>query len=264
MFPALSGDCLAAEVQMLLASDSVRACLIGPPLEKSVCFLDTKSFPISEPVAFRDCLYWLRRSNTIQLRNVRDTLLSEHDYFIAYRRADRFTGDNATKNIEIKSVAQFASCAGSVLHLTVSEVDAPIINLSKSAHISQLQSLDISRLQLDNDSVVSLVQSTHFRNLRWLDLSGNSNISFSSVRVIAEAVSNGRFPCLQWIDLLGTDCDATPYVDGRYWRISDLARSLANEFGYQPWMMLGSRIPELENRELLTSIQRQVPPDRFS
>ena len=71
-------------------------------------------------------------------------------------------------------------------------------------------------------------------------------------------MNRGRLKKLDWLDLTGTSFDASPYVDGHYWRINEHAKQLATEYGYQRWMMLGSRIPDLANVELLTSEQREV------
>ena len=143
-------------------------------------------------------------------------------------------------------------------------MDVAAEQFARSPAARYLFSLDIARLQLNDEFVMRFVDAGNYRNLRWLDLSGNPRISYVAVEAIAIAVQQGKMPLLEWLDLLGTDCDATPYVDGCYWRMTDAARQLATLYGYQPWMMLGSRIPEMANKELLTFDQRRTPPNRFS
>ena len=127
-----------------------------------------------------------------------------------------------------------------------------------------LRSLGLARLLVDDELLLDLFEGLRAPELRWLDLSGNPGLTERTVEAIACAVDEGRLPKLAWVGLLGTACDASPYIDGGYWRISAPARRLAGRFGYQDWMMLGSRKPEREARERLSGENAQVPPNRFS
>ncbi|MEJ0063603.1 MAG: hypothetical protein WDO70_10525 [Alphaproteobacteria bacterium] len=128
---------------------------------------------------------------------------------------------------------------------------------------SLTKSLNASQLAVQDDFAVALAGCETIKNLWWLDLAGNSGIARDGVRAIAEGVQQGRLPKLEWMNLIGTEYDATPYIDGSYWRMTRNAESLTEEFGAQAWMMLGSRQPELSGREPLRPLERRLPPDRF-
>jgi uncharacterized protein (TIGR02996 family) len=57
----------------------------------------------------------------------------------------------------------------------------------RSPALSELRCLDISKCGLDDDAVASLIGSPAMRNLRWLDLHGNVQVTASSVAVLCKA-----------------------------------------------------------------------------
>lgn len=81
----------------------------------------------------------------------------------------------------------------------------------------------------------------------------------AGIRAICESVKKGLIEDsnFDWLNLIGTGYDATPYIDGHYWRMSYLAKELVSEFGYQRWMMMGSRKPEDEHNQVLTVKERE-------
>ena len=129
--------------------------------------------------------------------------------------------------------------------------------------MSDVISLELSRLHIDDNHIIQLAVSPYVQNLRWLDVCWNEGITRIGVNDICKAVNEGRLRKLNWLDLNGTSCNATPYVDGSYWRMAPAARELASEFGPQKWMMLGSRKMEEEGIEILSRVERDIPPSRF-
>ena len=161
------------------------------------------------------------------------------------------------------SAAELADCPDQLTDINITRMDAPITELAKAKILYGLKSLNMSRLDLTDDMVSVFFESACLKNLRWLDLSGNRCVSELGVRSICKSVKNGSLTQLDWLNLTGTSFDATPYVDGHYWRISNNAKKLAQEYGFQRWMMLGSQIPELENHEVLTTSETSFPPGMF-
>lgn len=159
------------------------------------------------------------------------------------------------------SVEGFLGLNELCIHLTIIDIDIPLEKLFKSEKVRRLRSLDLSRLNITDEHILFLSQSENLRQLRWLDLSGNSEITQSGVEYICTGFLEGRIKDLEWLDLLGTQCDATPYLDGLRWRISTLAKKLAQRFGFQKWMMLGSREPENEYSEIVS--EECYPQSRF-
>lgn len=143
-------------------------------------------------------------------------------------------------------------------------MDTSPLEFVSSAIALEVRSLDMSRLELSDEFLFDLSHSNAFPNLRWLDLSANPKITYRGVQALTLGVQRGKFPSLRWLELFATNCDATPYIDGRGWRMSELGRQLAARYGHQPWMMLGSRNPQMENLEILSDAELVVPPDRFT
>lgn len=152
---------------------------------------------------------------------------------------------------------------GNLFDVNITALDISIEELAKSKVLNIIKSLNLSRLNLSDDMVKIFFSNAILKNLRWLDLSGNRDVTEEGVRSICSSVKNGSLPQLDWLNLIGTSFDATPYVDGHYWRISNNARKLAADYGFQRWMMLGSRNPDLENDEVLTNSERRFPPGTF-
>jgi len=119
------------------------------------------------------------------------------------------------------------------------------------------KTLDLSRLDINDAEVEALICRLPMRNLRWLNLSFNRHVTEIAVSAIAAAVSNGGLAILSWLNLEGTQFNATPYVDGMTWRMSERARQLTKDFGLQRWMMMGSRMQEEEAIEILTKEQAE-------
>lgn len=137
--------------------------------------------------------------------------------------------------------------------LNITALDASVDDFVQ-CDFSELKYLNISRLNLSDEFVSKLFSSVSFKNLRWLDLCGNRYVSINGIRAICESIKKGLIDDLKfdYLSLIGTGYDATPYIDGHYWRMSSLAKELVSEFGYQRWMMLGSRKPEDEHNQILT------------
>ena len=84
------------------------------------------------------------------------------------------------------------------------------------------------------------------------------------MEAICKGVQANRLPNLAWLELLGTQCDVTPYLDGYHWRMTETARGLAKHYSVQEWMTLGKMGAEGEHYELLSQKQRNnIPPNRF-
>jgi hypothetical protein len=96
-----------------------------------------------------------------------------------------------------------------------------------------------------------------------LNLVANKGITKTGVRAICESVRSGASGKLDWLDLFATECDASPYVDGHYWRMSRLTDELVEEFGVQRWMTLGSRTSSGEMYEVLTAEQQEFAQGMF-
>ncbi len=169
---------------------------------------------------------------------------------------------NSRKSIAL-TASEFLQQTEAAEHINLIKIDVPVAVLFASPLWSIVKSLDASRLQEDNDFVEALAASENLKQLSWLNLAANPEISYRGVRSISKAVAEKRLPNLEWLDLLGTLCDATPYIDGWSWRMTRDARSLSAEFGAQIWMTLGSHKPEDSSIELLSPVERDLPPDRF-
>lgn len=251
-------------VQMLLASRGVRACRIGPLAMRGLSLSGVKVVVIPDPTTLRECVASLAATDAVQLESLDDLAKVNDNSFLVYPCSQDGPFSIHDQQELTMTSSEFVASTATVHHLNITSMDVGPVELAMARSTGQLRSLDISRLDLDDEFVIRLVKFGYFKSLRWIDLSGNSRISFSAIEAIAEAVSKGHLPLLKWVDLLGTDCDASPYVDGRYWRMTDVAMLLARTYGFQAWMMLGSRVPELANIELLSASQRLIPPSRFS
>ena len=161
------------------------------------------------------------------------------------------------------SAAEFAEGSVRDVDINITAMDIPVTKLAQCKALYRLKSLNMSRLDLTDQMIVAFFSLAHLNDLRWLDLSGNRHVTEVGVRSICESVKIGLLPRLDWLNLIGTSFDATPYIDGHYWRISNNARKLAEKFGYQRWMMLGSRNPDLENYEVLSTHEISFPPGMF-
>lgn len=254
----------ATLVYFLLASDSVVACQIASSESARVPFPRVKTIVIPDASLLHECVASLSASEEIQLGHPEGTVHDGKESVFAYSRNYRRTDYVGDQGVRAMRAAECLANIDAIRHLDISVMDVGPEALAQSRTFHQVWSLDLARLDLEDEFIVKLFKSGIFRNLRWLDLSGNARISLSAIEAISAAVFAGRLPRLVWIDLLGTDCDASPYIDGRHWRMSQVAIGLARSYGSQPWMMLGSRVPELANKELLTEHQRQIPPDRLS
>lgn len=140
--------------------------------------------------------------------------------------------------------------------------DVASIRLASYNGLEYVETLDISRLGLTSNDVKLLFCSPFIENLRWLSLAGNVNVGEEAIQWICWNIEKGVLN-LDWLDLRGTACDATPYLDGEFgevavWRMPLIARNLAKDFGYQKWMTLG-RPSELENEEYIPTSSFPVP-----
>lgn len=258
------GKYFATQVRMLLNSGHVRACVVGPPDETAgLSYPGVTPLVVGDKDSFAECVAMLGDVRTLRLQRA-SSLITTYggESVLVYRNG--VASASSEQRVQAMRASELARATPPVHHVNISEFDVASEEMATSRVVPLLRSLDLSRLQLDHAAVATLVRYGRFQNLKWLDLSGNPGITFATVEVIAAFVQSGALPCLEWLDLLGTDCDATPYVDGYHWRMAEPARQLAKTFGYQPWMMLASKIPEMANRELLTDLQRRIPPDRFS
>jgi hypothetical protein len=161
------------------------------------------------------------------------------------------------------AASEFVAAKRAPAHVNLTAADVSFEVLFTAQSWSTVKTLDASRLHVDDSFLIALGNSRRLDQLWWLDLSGNPDVTRRGVQSIAKGVAERRIPKLAWLNLLGTQCDATPYLDGSYWRMARSATELAKEFGAQKWMMLGSRQPQLAGREPLAPAARHVPPDRF-
>lgn len=165
---------------------------------------------------------------------------------------------------EYHTLNEFIDLDYSLEHLDVKAWDLSTKTIARCPTLQHIISLDASRIGIDNDDVCALVQSPYLGKLRWLNLAGNS-IDETGVRAICNAIKEGRFQ-LAWLDLRGTDFDATPYLDddGTWdgtdlWRMPRKTHILAKEFGFQKWMTLGYPANE-ENKKYIPV--NSFPPKR--
>lgn len=252
------------EARMLLSSPTIHGLILS---SSTSGFASADSEGLKELVIEDDgvryaCIASLSYYGSLCVRHIQDPAFETETYLVypGYRPDE----SESAQSVAVISAKEFVEARTHAEHLNISSMNISPRTLGAAPGLGKLKSLDLSRLGLDDRAVGEILSEAYFRSLKWLDLSGNSRISYGGIAGIADVVLSRRFPVLKWLDLIGTDCDATPYVDGYTWRISDVARGLAERFGFQPWMMLGSRIPEMEGRELLSDAERQIPPDRFS
>lgn len=143
--------------------------------------------------------------------------------------------------IEMRA-SEFLDYPEPVKHLSINCWDVDTVSFGLDKKLTEAVSLDISRLGVDDFDVVGLVYSPYLTNLRWLSLAGNV-IGEIAVRTLCYAGKHLGWD-LQWLDLRGTDCDATPYLDGgddmtTLWRMPLITHLLLKEYGWQKWMTLG-------------------------
>lgn len=140
--------------------------------------------------------------------------------------------------------------------------DVASVRLATYNGLEHVETLDVSRLGLDTGDVMMIFSSSFSNNLRWLDLSGNA-IGEDAIRWICYLTQKG-YVDLEWLDLRGTDFEATPYFElgfcGEldYWRMPRITRDLAEEFGVQRWMTTG--FPMEEEGETRRAAKK---PERF-
>lgn len=142
-----------------------------------------------------------------------------------------------------------------IKHLNLTAWDAPQpddiarVRLACYNGLEFVETLDASRLGLEPRDVVMLFATDFSHNVRWLDLSGNAAVDEFAVRWICHLNKHGYLD-LEWLDLRGTDYDATPYFEEGfsgeldYWRMPRITRELAEEYGVQRWMTMGLPIKE--------------------
>ena len=247
---------LLTRVKMLLASAKISACLIVPTcgLHFSDYGIRTVEIPIE---CYAECVGQLAGIREYRSQTVTNLLPPEVAQTLVYP-----AGVIATPPTGLEA-SDFAATGERIYHLNLTSIDTPIGDIASAPNVPYLRSLDLSRLNLSDDFIHDFFSSAQLLKLHSIDLSGNHGVTETGVRCICEAINAGRLSKLDWLDLTGTDFDASPYIDGHYWRINNHARHLAEVFGFQRWMMLGSRIPELENVELLTSEQREIAYGRL-
>jgi hypothetical protein len=163
----------------------------------------------------------------------------------------------------ILTAAEFIESESIPDDVKISTFNASFSDFATSKNIQHIKSLNLSWLSLTDQHISQIFSTAKFESLVWLDLSLNPEITEVAVRAICESVKNGSLGSLDWLGLFDTECDATPYIDGHYWRISGHAKKLAEEFGYQRWMMLGSRNPALELDEVLTRQEREFSTGQY-
>lgn len=132
-------------------------------------------------------------------------------------------------------------------HLDIDCWDALTEQFFAMQRLVDVISLDLQRIGINDDDVIALARCPFLPNLRWLSLVGN-RISDLAVREICRAIQGGWFD-LNWLDLVGTDYDATIYLDGgdeneAYWRLPKASNDLRKEFGLQYWMTIGFPLEE--------------------
>ncbi len=241
---------------MLLSSANTSACLVVPMCGLQFSEYQTKiiEIPLED---YKECVGQLSKIGGFRSQTVSHLLPVEITQTLVYP-----VEAVAARSIGLDA-SDFVATDRRIQHLNLTSVDTGIDYIANAPNVPFLQSLDLSRLNLSDDYIREFFSSAQLSKLRSIDLSGNQGVTEAGVRCICEAINDGRLGKLDWLDLTGTDFDASPYIDGHYWRINDNARPLAGEFGFQRWMMLGSRIPELENIELLTSKQREIASRRL-
>lgn len=166
--------------------------------------------------------------------------------------------------VELSSSRFVGLGSGFPTDVRITEIDCSVRELAGARAWQSVLTADLKRLDLDDAALGELAETLDAPELRWLELSGNRHVTQGGVEAIARAVGTGKLPELAWLGLIGTQCQASPYVDGTRWRIAPEARMLAETYGYQRWMMLGSRRPECEAVEELPEDQLRVVPSRFS
>lgn len=252
----------AALIIMRLTSNTRATFLIGTgqdPSEPASLVQEsagTTLVHLKKPVA-AECLSMLETTTNTR------SILAEAD--IAGLRDATYVMAGSAVSTQGELVACSASTAAdqrqSIKHLYVSNLDIPAAKLFNSKALDGTQSLSLVGADITDEDIKLLVDSHAVNSLRWLDLSSNEKVTEFGVRLIAEKVQSGVVRHLEWLELFGTACDATPYIDGRRWRISGQARTLSKTFGVQRWMMLGCKVPAAEGQEILRKADLTLPPD---
>jgi len=246
---------------MLLTSAQVDACVIAPPNFAMLRQARVSVIVASDPaVRTRSAhLLTLRRNMRVEIGPTSEPPADRAYIVYAYDEGEQ----SRLPEVVVATAGELQDLAGGIRHLNISDLDVGADEIAHSLSAMDLRSVDASRLDLDDETVRALAKVWTLPHLRWLNLSGNPRVGVRSIEAIASSVGDGRLRHLEWLDLLGTDFDATPYVDGYYWRITEEARQIARSYGYQRWMMLGSRIAAMAGIEPLTTKQRRLPPNRF-
>lgn len=239
---------------MMLATAGVKVCLLEPP-QSSVLELekDKRQVIIPDDTYFQECVALITNKDQFRLKSGIFWEPERRDSFYVYR--PNYECDRMPSFLSVKA-SEYLQSTERAYHLNITAIDVPIEDFLASTQSPFIRSLNLSRLGLTDAMIQKMVMSGRLKNLRFLDLSGNLEITLLGVESICASVHERQMPWLEQLDLLGTDCDASPYTDGHYWRISETAKKLSKRYGFQAWMMLGSKIPELENRELLTRAER--------
>ena len=244
------------QIKMLFASANISACLLVPPCGIDYSAYGTKTIEIPHE-SYAECIERLKIESGFRSQLVTNLIPSDFEQTLVY----------PIERIEISliglSAAEFIRSDVRINDLNITMFNDTCRDFSYAKNVPYLRVLDLSRLTLTDENIHDIFSVANFLNLRGLDLSGNRGVSERGVRVICNAIRKGQLKQLDWLDLTGTSFDVSPYIDGHYWRINEQAKKLADEFGYQRWMMLGSRIPELANVELLTSEQREIALGRL-
>lgn len=168
-----------------------------------------------------------------------------------------------SNRVERLSASEFIRSSVENGHVDIWEFDVDPSLFGECENLRNVRSLRLSKLRLNDSDLDRIFEPQNFSQLSWLDLSGNPGISYAGVHDLAQRIAKMEIPKLGWLELLGTGCDATPYVDGAVWRMTTHARRIQAKFGDQRWMMLGTKNIDDENREILSVADRQLPPNRF-
>ena len=142
-------------------------------------------------------------------------------------------------------------------------VKLSVLNVDSSNFLSEkltsLRSLEAWYTSLEDKDLVFLAKNPFVRNLDWLSIGWNPGVTYKGVEALCESVRDGRMN-LRWLDLTGTNYDATPYLNGEgevaFWRMPAAAHNLATKFGYQRWM-------KLNGDEGMKVSRGNYPPSRF-
>src|SRR5580698_6133276 len=157
MLALLDGKYFAAEVTMLLASPSVNACVLQLPGSVGFSHARMPSIVFDDRRHLDECIGSLGGSPVLHLRDA--SLLAPRDLGSCIAYIDRRSGPREEQKEQFLTAREFVASKIPIRHLTISKMDVSANDLALAMAASRLRSLDLSRLELEDQTVVGMVRS---------------------------------------------------------------------------------------------------------